>query len=292
MGSRYGGLKQIDPVGDHGEAIIDFSVFDALRSGFGKLVFVIRKDIEDEFREAIGMRFEKRADVDYAFQRLDDIPEGHGAPKERVKPWGTGHAIYAARNAVTAPFAVINGDDFYGYDSFRRLAGHLEREDENGNDYAMVSYTLRNTLSPHGHVSRGICDLDREGYLRGIVEHTRISLDRSRIFAADERGIRKELTGDETVSMNMFGFTPGIFRFLDREFRGFMARHSGDAKSEFYIPTVVSGLIDSGEARVKVIATGSEWFGITYREDREYVMENIRSLISNGIYPPRLWEDD
>ena len=291
MGSRYGGLKQIDPVGDNGEAIIDFSVYDAMRSGFGRLVFVIRKDIEEEFRTAIGMRFEKRIDVDYVFQRLEDIPAGHAIPAERQKPWGTGHAVYAARDAVKSPFAVINGDDFYGHDSFLRLSSHLEKGPAAGSGYAMVSYTLKNTLSPHGHVSRGICGLDREGFLKTIVEHTKIEMDQGRVFAYDDRGSRKELTGDETVSMNMFGFTPGIFAFLDRDFRKFIDKKSGDPRAEFYIPTVVSGLIDSGEARVKVINTSSEWFGITYKEDRGYVMESVRRLIQNGVYPAQLWED-
>lgn len=291
MGSRYGGLKQIDPVGENGEAIIDFSVYDAMRSGFGRLVFVIRKDIEEEFRTSIGMRFEKRIDVDYVFQRLEDVPAGQTFPADRQKPWGTGHAVYAARDAVKSPFAVINGDDFYGHDSFRRLSSHLEKETGTGNDYAMISYTLKNTLSPHGHVSRGICALDREGFLKSIVEHTKIETDDGRIFAHDDRGSRKELTGDETVSMNMFGFTPGIFGFLDRDFRKFMGKKSGDPKAEFYIPTVVSGLINSREARVRVINTASEWFGITYKEDRGYVMESIRELIRKKVYPAQLWED-
>ncbi len=291
IGSRYGGLKQIEPVGSHGEAIIDYSVFDAMRSGFKKLVFVIRKEIEKDFRDAIGKRFEKKIDMDYVFQRLDDIPSGYRVPGGRTKPWGTGQAILTARDAVKSPFAVINGDDFYGHDSFRKLSSYLGQLKAGDSSYAMVSYTLRNTLSEHGHVSRGLCSLDSRGNLKSIVEHTKITKDNGKIFSTGESPDKKELTGDEIVSMNMFGFTPGIFQFLERDFRVFLEKNSGDIKAEFYIPSVVGGLINSGEATVTVINSSSDWFGITYKEDKTYVTESIGSLVNTGAYPDRLWED-
>lgn len=289
MGSRYGGLKQIDPVGKNGETIIDFSVFDALKYGFNKIVFVIRKDIEKDFREIIGKKYENRINIEYVFQKLGDIPDGFTVPGSRTKPWGTGHAILCAASAVDTPFAVINGDDFYGSDSFKVLSGHLSEVDKNSNEYAIVAYILKNTLSEHGFVSRGICTLEGENYLNKITEYTKIQKSAGKIVSIRGNGEDLELSGSEYVSMNMFGFTPGIFEHLKREFADFLQKSAGDPKAEFFIPTVISNLIQAQLAKVKVLRSNSSWLGITYQEDREYVKNSIKNLISDGVYPEKLW---
>jgi hypothetical protein len=285
MGSRYGGLKQIDPVGPNGETIIDYSIYDALRAGFGKVVFVIRRDIEDQFKQIIGARFEKKVAVDYAFQELDKLPPGFSVPNNRTKPWGTGHAILMAADAVREPFAAINADDFYGATSFRVLAEHLG---SGSADFAMVGFILRNTLSEFGSVARGVCKTNAGGFLESVTEMTKIERDGAAAKTVGPDGEALALTGDETVSMNMWGFTPALFGDLREQFVEFLKRHGQEEKSEFYIPAAVNGLVRAGRARVKVLRTTDPWFGVTYREDRPLVVDGIRKLIARGDYPEKL----
>jgi UTP-glucose-1-phosphate uridylyltransferase len=284
MGSRYGGLKQIDPVGPDGETIIDYSVHDAIRAGFNQLVFVIRRDIEQAFRETIGNRFEKQIAVRYVFQELDCLPSGEVLPPNRRKPWGTGHAILMAADVIHEPFGVINADDFYGAQSFQLLATHLQSDNPS---YAMVGFVLRNTLSEFGSVARGVCQL-ADGYLESVREIT--GIEKHGTAARYKNGMEEfhALTGDEIVSMNMWGFNPDIFGHLRQQFLEFLELHGADEKSEFYIPSVVNTLIRSRGKKVKVLSTASSWFGVTYREDRPFVVEGINQLVRKGEYPERL----
>ena len=282
MGSRYGGLKQIDAVGPSGETILDFSVYDASRAGFGQIVFVIRRDIEDAFRQSIGARFEQRIPVKYVFQEIDDLPPGFTVPAGRTKPWGTTQAVLAAAEVIHEPFAVINADDFYGQESFQSLSRHLQTE---SSGYAMIGFILRNTLSEFGSVARGISAVDENGYLASVVEVTGIERDSGEIKAGG--GIR--LSGDEIVSMNMWGFTPRVFDQLRAYFESFLEANSLDQRAECYLPNAVNSLIHSGESRVRVLPTSEAWFGVTYREDRPRVVERIGRLVSSGVYPERLW---
>jgi NDP-sugar pyrophosphorylase family protein len=286
MGSRYGGLKQIDPVGPSGETIIDYSIFDALRAGFGKVVFVIRKDIEEAFRETVGARFEERVAVDYAFQSLDAVPPGFTVPAGRTKPWGTTHAILAGADAVHEPFAAINADDFYGAESFRVIAGHLT---SGAPDYAMIGFVLRNTLSEFGTVARGVCQLADGDYLKSIVEYLAIQRDGDSVKNTDASGQITRLTGNEPVSLNFWGFTPRIFDQLRESFETFLEQNGSDPKRECLIPTTMNDLVSAGEARVKVLPAEGSWFGVTYREDRPRVVEDIRALVATGAYPEKLW---
>lgn len=289
MGSRYGGLKQVDPVGPSGETIIDYSIHDALGAGFGRVVFVIRREIEKAFREMVGQRFEKKADVSYAFQELDRVPSGFKVPSKRTKPWGTGHAILIAESEVHESFAVINGDDFYGPSSFRSLADYLKAvRDSEAAEYSMVGFVLRKTLSEFGSVSRGVCETDSQGFLRNVVERTKIEKAGAGAKYTDERGEKHSFSGDELVSMNLWGFTPSIFEHLKRQFDEFLRAKGDEEKSEFYIPTVVNQLVAEGRARVKVLPTPEQWFGVTYQEDRPHVSEGIRKLVDAGIYPGQL----
>jgi NDP-sugar pyrophosphorylase family protein len=286
MGSRYGGLKQIDPVGPSGETIIDYSIFDALRAGFGKVVFVIRKDIEDAFRETVGARFEKRVAVDYVFQSLEAIPPGFTVPAGRTKPWGTTHAVLAGADAVREPFAAINADDFYGAESFRVIAGHLT---SGSPDYAMIGFVLRNTLSEFGTVARGVCQLADGDYLKSIVEYLAIQRDDDSVKNTDAAGQITRLTGNEPVSLNFWGFTPRIFDQLRESFEIFLEQNGSDPKRECLIPTTMNDLVAAGGARVKVLPAEGSWFGVTYREDRPRVVEDIRALVAAGAYPEKLW---
>jgi UTP-glucose-1-phosphate uridylyltransferase len=285
MGSRYGGLKQIDPVGPAGETIIDYSIYDALRAGFGKVVFVIRYDIEQQFREVVGSKFEKRLPVEYAFQELNNIPAPFSVPVGRTKPWGTGHAILMAEELIREPFAMINADDFYGADSFRVLGRWLQQARVDSSDYSMVGFTLRKTLSEHGTVARGVCQVDRAGKLAKIVEMLKIEKVGSGARQGDV-----SLTGDEPVSMNFWGFTPTLFGHLRFELEEFLRSRGTEEKSEMLIPTVVNTLVNEGRATCEVLRTTSSWFGVTYKEDRPIVIENVRQLIAKGEYPAQLWE--
>jgi hypothetical protein len=286
MGSRYGGLKQIDPVGPAGETIIDYSIYDAMRAGFGKLVFVIRHDIEQQFREIVGARFEKRIEVEYAFQELGKLPAGFSVPEGRTKPWGTTHAILMAESVVKEPFAAINADDFYGQRAYKVLAEHLTSGTA---DYAMVGFTLKNTLSEHGSVARGVSQTDASQYLTSIVEMLKIEPDGAGAKNTDAEGKVTKLTGEEAVSMNFWGFTPALFPQIKVAFENFLKQSGRELKSECYIPMTVGELVTARQAKVKVLRSPDSWFGVTYREDRPQVVESIRQLIAKGDYPEKLW---
>lgn len=286
MGSRYGGLKQIDPVGPAGETIIDYSIFDAMRAGFGKLVFVIRHDIEQQFREVVGSRFEKRIPVEYVFQELDKLPAGFSVPAGRTKPWGTTHAILMAEDVVGEPFAAINADDFYGRSAYTVLAKHLT---SGSPDYAMVGFVLKNTLSENGTVARGVSKTDASGNLTSIVEMMKIERDGNGAKNTEPDGKVTKLAGDEPVSMNFWGFTPALFPQIKTAFENFLKKSGSEQKSECYIPMTVGELVTNGQAKVKVLRSPDSWFGVTYREDRPTVVESIRKLIAKGEYPEKLW---
>ncbi len=292
MGSRYGGLKQLEPVGPSGEIILDYSVYDALNAGFGPVVFVIKEEMEEAFRERVGKTIGKRCEITYVFQRLDDVPEGYTVPPVRSKPWGTAHAAFSARFVIDGPFAVINADDFYGRGSYRALVGYLRgAQDRDGTyDYCMVGFVLRNTLTDHGHVARGVCRVDEDGFLEGIREHTRIEkLGESARYTEDGKAW-VEISGDSVVSMNMWGFTPSLFSQLESRFFHFTQTHRGDIdRAEYFLPNVVGAMIQEGVARVRVLPTNERWFGVTYRQDKPQVKEAIRDLIRLGVYPERLW---
>jgi hypothetical protein len=288
MGSRYGGLKQIDPMGPAGETILDYSVFDALRAGFGKVVFVIRPDFEEAFRDRVIARFASRIPTAVAFQTLDRLPAGFTPPAGREKPWGTTHAVLCARDAVAEPFAMINADDFYGRDSFAVLARRLATQPVDSTAYSMVGFTLKNTLSEHGTVTRGVCRTDARGFLTDIQELSGVGRSGGAVECAGPAGPVR-LTGDEPVSMNFWGFTPAIFAQLESEFRGFLSRHGSEAKSECYIPTTVGDLVTAGMATCEVLRTTSTWFGATYAEDKAAVQASIAALVRAGDYPASLW---
>lgn len=286
MGSRYGGLKQIDPIGPSGETLMDYSIYDARRAGFDKVVFVIRKDIEEPFRHTIGSRYERRIAVDYAFQELGKLLPGFAVPAGRTKPWGTTHAILMTTTMIREPFAVVNADDFYGESGYRALAHHLLSGTP---DYAMVGYTLRDTLSEFGSVARGVCRMDQSGYLKQIVELKSIERSGAHAKNTDPEQEGMDLTGDELVSMNMWGFTPQIFAQLHERFRRFLEQQANDVKAECYIPTTVNELIAEGKVRVRVLRSSDAWFGVTYREDRAQAVESVRRLVEGGYYPRNLW---
>jgi NDP-sugar pyrophosphorylase family protein len=286
MGNRYGGLKQIDPVGPRGETIIDYSIYDALRAGFGKVVFVIRKDIEQVFKQAVGGRFERDIAVEYVFQELDRLPQGFSVPAGRTRPWGTLHAVLMASGTIDGPFAVINADDFYGPEGYRMLAHHLQ---SGTSDYAMVGFVLRNTLSDFGTVSRAVCRVDDSDFLKGIVELTNIERDGVHARSTDSTGRITTLSGDEVVSMNMWGFTPRVFGQFSDHLQKFLRISGLDFRAEAYLPSTVNELVSADQARVKVLRTNDSWAGVTYREDHPRVVETIRHLIDRGDYPIRLW---
>lgn len=286
MGSRYGGLKQLDSVGPNGETVIDYSVFDAIRAGFNKVVFIIREDFKEEFKLSIGEKFQDRIEVEYAFQKLDELPPGYTIPNDRTKPWGTGHAILSAMQTVRDPFAVINADDFYGQLAYQKIYNYLSETpvDTLPANYCMVGYPLKNTLSEHGSVSRGICSVSEDDKLNSVRELTHIVKKHSEIFN-EVNGEKESLTGDEVVSMNMWGFSPQVFIQLERLFSEFLKKNLNVLSSEFYIPFAVDNLIQSGTATVEVLETTEKWFGVTYQEDKVQVQKAILSLIQHGDYP-------
>ena len=284
MGSRYGGLKQMDPVGPLGETLLDYSVFDAIRSGFQRVVFVIRRDFEEEFRENVGRRFEERIDVDYVFQQLNDLPDGFSVPEGRAKPWGTGHAIWCARTAVDSPFLAINADDFYGRRAIADVGSFLASQPLGSTCYCMAGYRLDTTLSENGPVSRGVCELQPDGLLSGIREITKIERGSNGIVSDGDRFL-----GSERVSLNCWGFTPAIFPGLEALFSKFLSEHAEKEKAEFYIPDAVFGLVEAGHATVRVLPVESRWFGVTYREDRPSVVDALARLAAGGEYPVPLW---
>ncbi|MCX7590538.1 MAG: sugar phosphate nucleotidyltransferase [Kiritimatiellae bacterium] len=286
IGSRYGGLKQMDPVGPSGEFIVDYSVYDALRAGFDRVVFVIRREIEDDFRATIGRRVERRAPVTYVRQELNSSGRlSYAAPPDRIKPWGTGHALLVCADAVDGPFGVVNSDDFYGASSYAVLADFLRKTSDNPRDHAMVGFTLRRTLSEHGYVARGICRIDDAGWLVSIAEKTRIEKKNGLICCGTE-----VFTGDEIVSMNMWGFKPTVFAEFEGQFVQFLNKYGKDPKAEFFIPDVVAAVISEGKGRVRVLQTSESWSGVTYREDKPAVVDRIRRLVEEGFYPENLWQ--
>jgi UTP-glucose-1-phosphate uridylyltransferase len=290
MGSRYGGLKQIDPVGPNGEIIIDYSMYDAVKAGFDKIVFVIRRHFEDAFREKIGRKLDGLVETAYAYQEVDCCLDGFNLPQEREKPWGTGHAILVAKDTIQEPFAVINADDYYGCDSFGLINQQLgNMTAQNCDEYSMVGYVLKNTLSEYGSVARGVCRCDERMYLQNVTERCNISKNGSDAVYLDEAGNGHNLSGDETVSMNLWGFTPDIFGHLQRQFSEYIREHASDDKSEFYIPTAVDTLIQQQIKKVKVVKTHDTWFGVTYPQDKPIAQASIRNLIEQGIYPENLW---
>ncbi|MBE06304.1 MAG: nucleotidyltransferase [Verrucomicrobiaceae bacterium] len=287
MGSRYGGLKQLDPVGPNGETVIDYSVFDAIRAGFSKVVFVIREEFSEEFKKSVGNRFVDKIAVEYAYQNISDLPDGFNVPEERIKPWGTGHAILAASGVVNESFAVINADDFYGKDAYTQICNYLIRFDDKQEQriYCMVGYPLRNTLSENGSVSRGICSINESGQLESVKELTKIVKTDQGPVNMSEDGESVLLDGAEIVSMNMWGFTPDIFVHLERLFTTFLEQNLDNLTSEFYIPFAVDSLIATRAACVDVLQTTGNWFGVTYQEDKDSVQDSIRLLIKSGEYP-------
>jgi NDP-sugar pyrophosphorylase family protein len=289
IGSRYGGLKQIEAVGPHGAIVIEYSVYDAIRAGFDRVVCVIRRDIEADFRSLVAARFEKHIPVDYVFQDMNDLPAGFSLAADRVKPWGTGHAVMACRNHVKSPFAVINADDFYGRRSYEVLGQFLKGVRPDSGNYSMVGFTLRNTLSEHGHVARGVCEVDGRGLLKRVQERTNIERTVTGVRYAEANGGWTALTGDEVVSMNMWGLTPSLFGHLQDEFPLFLQKNAANPKSEFFLPMVVDGLVGAGKASVKVLSTPEHWFGVTYPQDKSVVVEGLRRLVENGVYPEKLW---
>lgn len=288
MGSRFGGLKQVEPVGPNGEAIIDYTIFDAIRAGFGKVVFIIRESFADAFKEKFDKKLEGKIEVDYVFQELDMLPKGFLLPEGREKPWGTAHAILVAKDAVKEPFCALNADDFYGKNAYKVMADFLTSS-TNHSEYAMVGYQLKNTLSDHGSVSRGICEVDADNNLQKIVETTKIFKKGEVAYSVEEDGSEKPLTGDENASMNIWGFKPSIFPTLEKRFVDFLKTEISKPKSEMYIPSVVFDMISDGDASVKVLEADSPWFGVTYKEDKPLVVGKIRSLIDAGEYPEKLW---
>jgi dTDP-glucose pyrophosphorylase len=284
MGSRYGGLKQIDPVGPSGEIVLDYSVFDAIRVGFGKVVFIIRPDIESDFKEAIGTKLEGKIDVEYVFQTLENIPAGSSVPAGRTKPWGTGQAILVAKDAVKEPFAVINADDFYGRESFDVIAKQLMATEVNSTDFSMVGFYIKNTLSSNGSVARGYCDV-QDGKLATVTEYFEIERKDDGII----RHTGGKMNDDDMVSMNTWGFTPRLFDFLERGFVEFLEKQGGELKSEYLLPELVDGMIKNGKANVNVLPSNEKWMGVTYPEDKPDVMAGIRALVDAGIYPDNLW---
>jgi hypothetical protein len=288
MGSRYGGLKQLDEVGPNGEAIIDYSLFDAIRAGFGKVVFVIRHDFEAAFKSQFDHKLTGKIEVEYVFQELTDLPNGYSVPEGREKPWGTGHAIRSARNVVHEPFAAINADDFYGFEAYQTASEFLSHEVTSAK-FAMVGYRMDKTLSENGSVSRGLCIPNSEGSLDDIEELTKIIKEDDGIFYfSDEKRI--PLKGDETVSMNFWGFHPSLFEHLEEGFAKFLDEKGSELKSEFFIPMFVDELIKSGKTKVRILTSNASWFGVTYQEDKPVVKERIQQLIGQGKYPSSLWK--
>ncbi|MBP3455172.1 MAG: nucleotidyltransferase [Alistipes sp.] len=289
MGSRYGSLKQMDGVGPNGEAIIDYSIYDAIRAGFGKVVFVIRHSFAKEFTEVFNAeRFGHRIEVEYVYQELDCLPEGFSLPEGRQKPWGTNHAVMMAAPVIHEPFAVINADDFYGRDAYAVIGRYLSSLEGSRNSYCMVGYEVSKTLSENGTVSRGVCTVDADGYLQGMVERTQIErVDGTILF--HDGGADEPLAENTPVSMNLFGFTPDYFEYSADYFRTFLSENIANLKAEFFIPLMVNRLISTSVARMRVLSTSAQWFGVTYKEDKPQLMAKIEALIEAGEYPRKLW---
>lgn len=289
MGSRYGGLKQMESMGPNGAKLLDYSVYDAIHAGFGKVVFIIRHDIEADFKKLVGKKWEPKVPVRYVFQELGMVPEGFKVPEGRQKPWGTAHAVWVAQNAVQEPFAVINADDFYGRNSFKAMAGFLKKIKKNdATSYSMVGFPLLKTLSEHGTVARGVCRLAPGKKLKEVVEHTQIGQEGRKVFHLDEAGKRHPLKAPTTVSMNFWGFTPRLFEQIGARFTAFLKAKGTDLKSEFLLPRVVDDAIAKREATVRVLSTKDQWFGVTYPQDKERVRAAMDKMLQKKLYPERL----
>ena len=291
MGSRYGGLKQMDPVGGHGQVILDYSIYDARRAGFETVVFVIKDEIEADFKSLIGSRIEAHMGVRYAFQRMDDLPKGYSLPAGRVKPWGTAQAALAARPFIDGPFAIINADDYYGRSAFQVIYDYLS-DCPGGDEYAMVAYRLENTVTDHGHVARGVCQVGVDGLLTGIVERTRIEKGPPPRFTEDEGRTWTQLPGSTMVSMNFWGFTPSLLDRAGERFPAFLDRTLAEnpMKGEYLLPTLVGELIQEGKATVRALSSGDKWYGVTYKEDKPAVAAAIARMTQEGLYPDSLWD--
>lgn len=295
MGSRYGGLKQIDPVDEQGHIIMDFSIYDAKRAGFEKVVFIIKEENEKDFREAVGSRVEQYMKTAYAFQRLSDIPEGFAVPAGRVKPWGTAHAVLSAIHEIDGPFAVINADDYYGRDAFQKIYDYLStHEDDEKYRYTMVGYELQNTVTDNGHVARGVCEVNDAGELTAVVERTRIEKREDCIaYTEDDGDTWQPIAGETLVSMNMWGFTRSILDEIQAGFPAFLEKglQENPMKCEYFLPSVVSGLVEKNKASVSVLSSSDKWYGVTYKEDKPVVVAAMRKLKADGLYPEHLWEE-
>ena len=288
MGSRYGGLKQLDGLGPNGETIMDYSVFDAMRAGFGKVVFVIRKDFEEDFRNVVLSKYADHVPCEVCFQGIDNLPEGFTRNPERTKPWGTNHAVLMAKDLIKEPFMVINADDFYGKESFEVMAKFLLEVNGQDGKYCMAGYRVGNTLSEHGTVSRGVCATDKMGFLTDVVERTAIENKNGHVVYQDN-GVDVEIPFETPVSMNMWGFTPEYFTYAEEAFKAFLTENSQELKAEFYIPTLVNDMIKSGKATCQVLDTTAKWFGVTYADDRQMVVDKIQALVDAGVYPNKLF---
>ena len=289
MGSRYGGLKQLDGVGPSGETIMDYSIYDAVNAGFGKLVFVIRESFEEDFREKIVKKYEKKIPVELVFQELEKLPEGFVPHPDRVKPWGTNHAVMMGKDVINEPFAVINADDFYGRESFGILGDFLSTLGGSQNRYSMVGYRVGNTLSESGTVARGVCETDKDGNLTGVVERTQVMRVDGKVSYKDESDQWVAIDDNTPVSMNMWGFTPDYFTYSEDYFVRFLKENGDNIKAEYFIPLLVNHLIVNGTVSVKVLDTPSKWFGVTYADDRPEVVARLQELVDNGEYPSPLW---
>ncbi len=289
MGSRFGGLKQVEPVGPSGEAIIDYSIYDAIRADFGKVVFIIRESFADAFKEKFDKILKDKVEVEYVYQELDNLPKGFSLPEGREKPWGTAHAILMAKDVIKEPFCALNADDFYGSEAYKVMSKFL-KESIDPTEYSMVGYRLNKTLSEYGSVSRGICNVDENDELIKIVETIKIIKRGDEIISVESDGSETALSGEESVSMNIWGFKTSVFEKLEQHFVDFLKKEIDKPKSEMYIPTVVFEMIEANEAKVKVLKADSPWFGVTYKEDKPFVVEKIKVLIEQGEYPAKLWE--
>ena len=290
MGSRYGGLKQMDQVGPSGEAIIDYSIYDAIRAGFEKVTFIIRKNIEKEFREVFESKLKGAIETEFIFQELEMVPEGISFSSERVKPWGTAHAVWVAKDYIREPFVVINADDFYGAGSYQTIADYLMQDDiVNSSNYGMVGYQVQHTLSDFGSVTRGVCEASDDDFMKAVVERTEIVREGQQIYYIDMEEGKVSLSGDELVSMNFWGFTPSIFDHFEKAFTEFINENARKLKKELFIPKVVNDLVARDVASVKILPSRDQWFGVTYREDKPVAVEHIRKLVEQGVYPDNLW---
>lgn len=290
IGSRYGGVKQLDKIGPWGETIVDYSIYDAVKAGFGKVIFIIRESIEQDFKEIFINKLQDKVEIDYVLQELWMVPEGIRVPDDRQKPWGTGHALLMAAGKINGPFAVVNSDDFYGRGAYQALVEYYQKwTNTRSGDFCMIGYRLGNTISEHGYVSRGICQTNADSFLVDIVERTHIERQESGIVYRDEENRFIPIPGDTIVSMNFWGFTPSIFEYLKSGFDIFLRKNIGNGKAEFFIPSIVNELIKKDQVAVKVLNCHEKWFGMTYKEDQKTVMQSIRKLIKEGVYPGNLW---